>query len=449
MLVKDVPKLNNCWLRRYKSTKSTSVFHELLPLKLEPSKNETLQERPIPDDLKKVTPVKDRPVFENDGIFVSVLPYLKLTRMTVGNRSYPTVLEMFKNKFIGKNISYIQKQIQEMNLWVYKLKKKSKNKHAQTADSYDKITGIPLHSLAVSKGDIVENYACVHELQVPYIPKIEIVYEDKDLIVVNKPSGIPVHSSSTHYHYNTVQYQLAKQIFNAGDLHAFYKKLLPCHRLDKDTSGVLIFAKNKTKCSEMNQLIEHKTCVQKKYISQVHGDFGDRPKHIKGPVITCDLSKKYKDGVSRVVLEGISQFQKTYYDPGSDTSLVECQISTGRRHQIRQHLRNLGFPIVNDPLYGKDGILSKPFTRLPNEPTFNELRNLYLHQLENRRNSWDYDSICTNCSHISYKIPLDGSNDYLRLHSHSYKFTDPETGDTRYHFTTDTPVWAATHLLPA
>ena len=180
---------------------------------------------------------------------------------------------------------------------------------------------------------------------------LDIVYEDDDLIVVNKPSGMVVHPSKGHYsgtlvnallyHSNSLSDSTSKEIYRPGLVH----------RIDKDTSGLLVIAKNNDVHQKLaQQIAENK--MNREYIAIVDGHFA----HETG-VIDAPLSRHQTNRLKRVVEKGgkhaVTHFE--VLDSFADYSLVSCRLETGRTHQIRAHMEFIKHPIVNDPLYHPKG----------------------------------------------------------------------------------------------
>ncbi|KAH8397602.1 hypothetical protein KR215_001927 [Drosophila sulfurigaster] len=209
--------------------------------------------------------------------------------------------------------------------------------------------------------DLLANIVHRHEVPVTCQP-ITIVHMDEDIVVVNKPASIPVHPCG-RYRHNTVVFILAKE-FNL-------KNLRTIHRLDRLTSGLLLFGRSPKKARQMEQQIRNRQ-VEKEYICRVEGIF---PEY----VYICVLTNKnifkyvfsiysgvveckepievvsYKIGVCKVSQKGkdcTTTFQKL--SQNGTTSVVLCKPLTGRMHQIRVHLQYLGYPILNDPLYNHE-----------------------------------------------------------------------------------------------
>ncbi|XP_025829384.1 uncharacterized protein C18B11.02c [Agrilus planipennis] len=188
--------------------------------------------------------------------------------------------------------------------------------------------------------DLLANVVHRHEVPVTS-DSITIVHLDEDVVVVNKPASIPVHPCG-RYRHNTVVFILAKE-YNL-------KNLRTIHRLDRLTSGLLLFGRSPKKARQMEHQIRNRL-VQKEYICRVEGEFPDGLVECKEPLEVVS----YKIGVCKVSEKGkdcVTIFQKLSYD--GQTSVVVCKPKTGRMHQIRVHLQFLGYPVVNDPLYNHD-----------------------------------------------------------------------------------------------
>ncbi|KAK9888707.1 hypothetical protein WA026_000937 [Henosepilachna vigintioctopunctata] len=185
--------------------------------------------------------------------------------------------------------------------------------------------------------DLLANIVHRHEVPVTSQP-VTIVHMDEDIVVVNKPASIPVHPCG-RYRHNTVVFILAKE-FNL-------KNLRTIHRLDRLTSGLLMFGRSPKKAREMEHQIRNRL-VLKEYVCKVEGEFPDELIECSEPIEVIS----YKIGVCKVSPNGktcTTFFNKLGYD--GKNSVILCRPKTGRMHQIRVHLQYLGFPIVNDPLY--------------------------------------------------------------------------------------------------
>ena len=173
--------------------------------------------------------------------------------------------------------------------------------------------------------------------------KLNILYEDDFLLIVDKPSNLPVHPSILHYEdslSNAVKYH-----FDKIDL---YKKIRPVNRLDKDTSGIVIFAKNEyiQEClvKQMKQNV-----FKKKYLAVLSGILEKDSGTISAPI-----ARKNDSIIEREIREdgdlAISHFK--VLERFNNMTLVEYTLETGRTHQLRVHSKYIGHPIVGDSLYG-------------------------------------------------------------------------------------------------
>lgn len=177
---------------------------------------------------------------------------------------------------------------------------------------------------------------------------LNIVYEDHDVIVVDKPSGMIVHPSSGIYSGTLVNALL----YHCDDLSGINGVLRPgiVHRIDKETSGLLMVAKNdKAHKSLSAQLQEHS--VIRSYVALVHGIIPHDYGRIEAPIgrNPKDRQKMYcSDKNSKEAVTNFKVLER--YD---DMTLVECRLETGRTHQIRVHMEYIGYPVYGDPKYGR------------------------------------------------------------------------------------------------
>ena len=175
---------------------------------------------------------------------------------------------------------------------------------------------------------------------------LDIVYEDDDLIIINKKSGMVVHPAPGHYTGTLVNALLYKYNISGGE------KFRPgiVHRLDKDTSGLMIVAKNEEMLEKLSTMISTKE-VERKYLAIINGVIKHDTGTIDAP-IGRDLNNRQKMAVTEInSKDAITHF--TVLERFNNNSLLECKLDTGRTHQIRVHLSYIGFPVNNDPLYGK------------------------------------------------------------------------------------------------
>ncbi|XP_020865062.1 pseudouridylate synthase RPUSD2 [Phascolarctos cinereus] len=192
-------------------------------------------------------------------------------------------------------------------------------------------------SVILKDNDFLQNTVHRHEPPVTAEP-IRLLAEDDEVVVVDKPSSMPVHPCG-RFRHNTV-------IFVLGKEHRL-KELHPLHRLDRLTSGVLMFAKTATVSERIHEQVRDRQ-LEKEYVCRVEGEFPAEEVTCKEPILVVS----YKVGLCRVDPRGKpceTVFQRLSYSGHS--SVVRCRPLTGRTHQIRVHLQFLGHPIVNDPIY--------------------------------------------------------------------------------------------------
>ncbi len=206
------------------------------------------------------------------------------------------------------------------------------------------------NSYRVSAGETVElevPEAVEPEIEAESIP-LDILYEDKDIILINKPKGMVVHPAAGHYSQTLVN---GLMYHCRGELSGINGVMRPgiVHRIDMDTTGVLIVCKNDFAHNSIaEQLKVHS--ITRKYYAIVHGVIGEDEGTVDAPIGRHPVDRKkmsinYKNGKHAVthyrVLERFKQF--TY---------VECQLETGRTHQIRVHMASLNHPLLGDSVYG-------------------------------------------------------------------------------------------------
>lgn len=175
---------------------------------------------------------------------------------------------------------------------------------------------------------------------------LDILYEDEDVIVVNKKQGMVVHPAPGNYNGTLVNALL----YHCKDLSSINGVIRPgiVHRIDKDTSGVLVVAKNDESHNKLSeQLKDHS--MKREYYALVEG----RLKNEKG-TIDKPLARNKKDRLKISVVEG-GRRAVTHYEVlerYNGYTLIKCVLETGRTHQIRVHMASIGFPLIGDPLYG-------------------------------------------------------------------------------------------------
>nr|XP_020446402.1 RNA pseudouridylate synthase domain-containing protein 2 [Monopterus albus] len=230
-----------------------------------------------------------------------------------------TLLEVFKTEFRAESVEYYHRAAKEGRI---------------------RLNGAPLEDLSVvlKHNDHLRNTVHRHEPPVVGRP-LEILVDDGEVLVVDKPASIPVHPCG-RFRHNTVIFILGKEQ-GICELHTV-------HRLDRLTSGVLLFARTLETSKKLDQLVRDRQ-LEKEYVCRVEGEFPEGELICEEPILVVS----FKIGLCRVDPRGKecrTVFQRLNFN--GKTSVVRCLPLTGRTHQIRVHLQYLGFPIVNDPIYG-------------------------------------------------------------------------------------------------
>lgn len=199
----------------------------------------------------------------------------------------------------------------------------------------------------VNSGDVIrleEPETKTLELRPENIP-LDIVYEDDDVIVINKPQGMVVHPAPGHDEHtlvNALLYHCPLSTING----TFRPGIV--HRIDKDTSGLLMVAKNDKAHRSLAKQLKDKTNIRE-YVALVHGRIAEDEGTINAP-IGRSLKDRKKQAVVKDGRNAVTHFEvlKRY----RDYTFVKCILETGRTHQIRVHMKYIGHPLVGDPLYG-------------------------------------------------------------------------------------------------
>lgn len=292
----------------------------------------------------------------------------------------------------------------------------------------------------VRNGDLITHEIHRHEPAVTSRP-IKTVFEDDDILVIDKPGGIPVHPTG-RYRFNTVTKILEKK--NGYSVH-------PCNRLDRLTSGLMFLAKTPRGADQMAEQMKARE-VSKEYVARVVGEFPVGPLVVNEPLRTIDP----KVGLNVVcgmhdpgAKEARTSFERISFD--GQTSIVRCKPFTGRTHQIRVHLQFLGHPIANDPIYSNPIIWGPSLGNGYNGDYIDIIERLDKIGKTESAESWYHPNSkgevllgkkCEICDTELYSDP--GPNDLdLWLHAYRYESTELDgNGKKLWSYRTEFPDWA-------
>jgi len=299
----------------------------------------------------------------------------------------------------------------------------------------------------VHDGNLITHKIHRHEPPVMATP-INIIREDDDILVINKPSGVPVHPTG-RYRFNSVTKILEKQL--GYTVH-------PCNRLDKLTSGLMFLAKTPKGADIMGDQLKARE-VSKEYIARVVGEFPKGEITVENPLRTYDP----RVALNKVcdINEDSAKHSKTVFQCISfdgQTSIVRCKPLTGRQHQIRVHLQYIGFPIANDPIYSNVSIWGSTLGK-NGEANFQEISEK-LHEIGKTKSiqSWFYRDIKgevlseEKCPECDTELCSKPDPTELTLWLHAFKYASKldldstvntnECGLKNWSYQTPYPEWA-------
>lgn len=177
---------------------------------------------------------------------------------------------------------------------------------------------------------------------------LDVVYEDDYLLVINKASGMVVHPAPGNYHGTMVNALLYR--FSLSNSDSIRPGIV--HRIDKDTSGLLVVAKDDKTHELLSDMIKDKK-VERIYYALVDGIIPHETGTIDAP-IGRDIDNRQKMKITDInSKDAITHFRVLKRFHNTNQTLIECKLDTGRTHQIRVHMQYIGYPIYNDPVYGK------------------------------------------------------------------------------------------------
>lgn len=253
-----------------------------------------------------------------------------------------------------------QQMIRVDKFLVDRMEKTSRNRIQQAADAQCVIVnGKPVKSsYKVKPNDVVSIVMDRPRYELEIIPEdipLNIVYEDDDLLVVDKPAGLVVHPGHGNYS-GTLVNALAWHFKDNPDYDVSDPRLGLVHRIDKDTSGLLVVAKTPEAKTHLGNQFFHKT-TRREYVAMVWGDFAEPEGTIVG-----NIARNPKNKLQMAVFDDptIGKHAVTHYkviESFGYVTVVKCVLETGRTHQIRVHMLSKGHPLFNDARYGGDRIL--------------------------------------------------------------------------------------------
>lgn len=253
-----------------------------------------------------------------------------------------------------------QQMIRVDKFLVDRMEKTSRNRIQQAADAQCVIVnGKPVKSsYKVKPNDVVSIVMDRPRYELEIIPEdipLNIVYEDEDLLVVDKPAGLVVHPGHGNY-TGTLVNALAWHFKDNPNYDVSDPRLGLVHRIDKDTSGLLVVAKTPEAKTHLGSQFFHKT-TRREYVAVVWGDFSEAEGTIVG-----NIARNPKNKLQMAVFDDpeIGKHAVTHYrviERFGYVTVVKCVLETGRTHQIRVHMLSKGHPLFNDARYGGDRIL--------------------------------------------------------------------------------------------
>ncbi len=204
-------------------------------------------------------------------------------------------------------------------------------------------------SYKVREEDIIElpdNYSEEPDVEAVKMD-LDIVYEDKDIIIINKPSGLVVHPGSGNYD-NTLVNGLMYHTKNLSDINGEERPGI-VHRIDKDTSGLLVIAKNNKSHEILSEYFQNHKNIKREYIALLEGEFPHETATIDAPIGRDTTDRKKMTVTDKNSKKAITNLKVLKRYKGY--TLVSLVLETGRTHQIRVHMKYIGYPVYNDPVY--------------------------------------------------------------------------------------------------
>ena len=295
-------------------------------------------------------------------------------------------------------------------------------------------------------GDKLEHVVVREEPSVPATP-IQLLHCSEDLLVVDKPAGVPVHHAGRFRRNSLVEIlQAERPELRLGEGGGARGGIHVLHRLDRQTSGVLLLPRTAASAAELGGLMQSGK-LRKQYVARVRGRMTPTEELVvREPVrvrsahgaTTCDCHPDGKPACTRLRVLG--------YDAQSDTSLLLCEPVTGRTHQIRLHTRHLGHPVANDPVYGVQSPEAPDVA--PSASPAADAPSSQEGATKRARREGGMSARGEEAAKAADAAEAEAEAEELWLHARSYSCAEPvaATGAPGFHYEAPLPTWVAPFL---
>ncbi len=252
------------------------------------------------------------------------------------NEEVTVRLDQYLNEKTEYSRSQLQKMIKDENILVNGNKVKS---------SYN----LKIGDIVTLEEPVIETLSAAPEKM-----DLDIIYEDNDIIIVNKQNGVVVHPAVGNNH-GTLVNGLVYHSNNLSDINGEFRPGI-VHRIDAYTTGLLVVAKNNKAHEALAHQLEEKT-THRKYVALVWGVINNDTGTIDAPIGRDENDRKKMAVTANNSKHAVTHFK--VLERYKDVTLIELQLETGRTHQIRVHMNYIGYPVVNDPVYGNKKLIDE------------------------------------------------------------------------------------------